>query len=117
MSSLRILLVEDDNLIGVLLSAMLEGMDHEVVAIVATESDAVAAAARHHLDLMIVDIHLREGSGAAAVARILEDSPVPHIFMSGTALDPDAAGTIVLQKPFLEKDLVRAIQRTMKLYR
>jgi CheY-like chemotaxis protein len=113
-SLLRILLVEDDNLIGMLLSAMLEGMDYEVVAIVATEADAVAYAARYELDLMIVDMNLREGNGASAVARILQSKPVPHLFMSGTVLESEAAGTVVLQKPFLEKDLVQAIQRTLE---
>ena len=115
MISLRILLVEDDNLIGMLLSAMLEGMNHEVVAIAATEADAVADAAHHQPDLMIVDMNLREGSGTAAMARILEHGPVRHLFMSGATLEPAAAHTIVLQKPFVEKDLVQAIRQTMTL--
>jgi FixJ family two-component response regulator len=33
--------------------------------------------------------------------------------MSGTVLEFEAAGTVFLQKPFLEKDLVQAIQRTL----
>ena len=46
MKVLRILVVEDDALIGMLLAEVLVGMGHEVCAIEANEADAVAAAAR-----------------------------------------------------------------------
>jgi two-component system, response regulator PdtaR len=115
MRSLRILVVEDDDLIGMLLGAMLEGMGHDVVAVVATEDDAVAAAAHHHPDLMIVDIQLRDGNGPAAIARILESGPVPHLFMSGAGQRREAAGTVVLQKPFLEPGLLQAIRRALQV--
>ncbi len=111
MKSLRILLVEDDDLIAILLSAMLVDMDHAVVATVATEAEAIIAAASHKPDLMIVDMQLRQGSGVAAVARILEAGPIPHLFMSGGRLRREEATAIILQKPFHEKDLLQAIRR------
>ncbi|WP_284943592.1 response regulator [Acidisoma cladoniae] len=115
MTSLRIVLVEDDDLIGILLGAMLEGMGHDVVAVVATEDDAVAAAAHHQPDLMIVDVQLREGSGPAAIARVLETGQVPHLFMSGAALRTEATGVVVLRKPFLEKGLLQAMRRALEV--
>ena len=60
---LRIQIVEDDALIGLLLGDMLEVMGYEVCAIEATEIAAVSAAARCEPDLLIVDANLREGSG------------------------------------------------------
>lgn len=112
MRSLRILVVEDDDLIAALLGAMLLEMDHDVVAVAATEVDAIAAAALHKPDLMIVDMQLRQGTGVAAVARVLEGAQMPHLFMSGARLRGEEVGAIVLQKPFTEKDLLRAIRRT-----
>ena len=115
MAALRILLVEDEAIIAVLLAEVLEGMGYEVCAIEATEEDAVAAALRCRPDLMIVDVRLGDGSGVAAVERILRAGPVPHVFVSGDpsklqVLRPDA---VVMQKPFREADLAVAIQRAL----
>ena len=111
MAALRVLLVEDEAVIAVLLAEVLGGMGYEVCAIEATEADAVAAAVRCRPDLMIVDARLGTGSGVAAVEEILRTGPVPHVFVSGDssivqALRPDA---VVMQKPFREADLARAI--------
>ena len=115
MKALRILVVEDNALIGMLLAEMLQEMGHEVCAIEATEAEAVAAADRCRPDLMIVDARLGDGSGVSAVERIRRGGSVPHLFISGdiwkvTALRPDA---VVVQKPFREADLARAIQRAL----
>ena len=69
MKRLRIVVVEDDALVGMLLAETLVEMGHEVFEIVATEAEAVAAAARHKPDLMIVDVRLREGNGVCAIAQ------------------------------------------------
>lgn len=96
-------------MIGMLLAEMLESMGYTVCAIAPTEEDAVADAARCKPGLMIVDEHLREGSGASAVQRILRTGPVPCVFISGAFEYPTKSDAAVLQKPFLEADLVRAI--------
>ena len=46
MTALRVLVVEDDALIGALLAEMLAGMGHDVCGIEATEAAAVSAEAR-----------------------------------------------------------------------
>jgi DNA-binding response OmpR family regulator len=115
MRALRILLVEDDSMIGMFLDMTLEQMGHVVCAIATTEAGAVAAAERFRPDLMIVDAALSAGDGVAAVVRILAQRAVRYIFASGdmtkvTARFPDA---VVIQKPFNDTDLARAIQRAM----
>jgi two-component system, response regulator PdtaR len=115
MRALRVLVVEDDATIGTLLAEMLEAMGHDICAIEATEADAVAAAVQFRPNLMIVDVRLGDGSGLAAVEEILRTGPVPHLFVSGDtsrirALRP---GAVVIQKPFRESDLARAIQCTL----
>jgi CheY-like chemotaxis protein len=115
MRGLRVLVVEDEAVIAILFSEVLEGMGHHVCASAATEADAVSAAARYRPDLMIVDAHLRKGSGISAVAEILRWGFIPHIFVSGdSALSLSLGpGAIAIQKPFLETDLVLAIQRAL----
>lgn len=113
--ALRVLVVEDNALIGMLYTELLEEMGHSLCAIVATETDAVATAARCKPDLMIVDATLGEGSGMSAVERILRAGFVPHVFVSGnaTSVRQDRSDAIVMQKPFRGPDLECAIQRAL----
>jgi two-component system, response regulator PdtaR len=115
LTALRVLVVEDDALIGVLLAEMLAGMGHHVCGIEATEADAVSAAARHRPDLMIVDVRLGDGSGVDAVAEIHRSGPVPHVFVSGNIANVKALrpGAVIIQKPYRESDLARVIRRAL----
>jgi two-component system, response regulator PdtaR len=111
MKALRVLVIEDDALIAMLLAELLTGMGHEVCATAATEADAVSAATRYDPDLMIVDAGLGRGSGVSAVEEILRAGPLAHVFISGDAgrvrvRRPDA---VVVRKPFRETELARAI--------
>lgn len=100
-------------MIGLLLAEMLEEMGFAVCAVVATEDDAVAEAARCEPGLMIVDEHLRDGDGPSAVERILRVRPVPCVFISGEPSYFSKPKPNELQKPFLEQDLVRAIRSVL----
>jgi CheY-like chemotaxis protein len=113
MTALSVLVVEDDAMISMLLAEMLIDMGYTVCAIAVSEDDAVADAVRHKPGLMIVDEHLREGSGMAAVGRILRDGPVPCVFIGGAPMLSGKPNRQVLQKPFLEADLIRAIGRVV----
>jgi len=114
--ALRVLVVEDDAMIGELLGEMLQEMGHFVCAVAATEADAVTEAAKHMPDLMMVDVCLGQGSGIVAMDEILCSGFVLHFFMSGNvakfrALRPNS---FVLEKPFLEEDLGCAICRALE---
>jgi len=115
MRSLRILLAEDDDLIGELLGEMLVDMGHIVCSIEVTERGSVDAALRLLPDLMIVDVGLNPGSGIDAVDAITQVRPVPHVLVSGnyaelTRLKP---GSIRLEKPYRPAALERAMQSAM----
>jgi len=115
MKKLRVMIVEDDRIIADLLGELIAALGHEVCAIESSESGAVAAAHRSKPDLMIVDAHLRQGSGIGAVETITEVGHIPHIFVTGDAsavrtLKPNAT---VMQKPYFELDLVLAIQSAL----
>ena len=111
MKQLRILVVEDDFMIGTLLAETLVSMGHCVCAISATETDAVAAAVYHRPDFMIVDVQLREGSGISAMRTILRERAIPHLFVSGAAIQPGTMNSLVLRKPFREPELAAAVDR------
>jgi CheY-like chemotaxis protein len=113
MNALRILVVEDEAMIAMLMTEVLSDMGHEVCAVAATEDDAVEAALLHKPCLMIVDAHLREGSGVAAVDTIMQTMFIPHIFVSGARIRRRSPEVITLQKPFRETELVLAIGRAL----
>jgi two-component system, response regulator PdtaR len=115
MKALRVLVVDDDAMIAMLLADMFAAMGHDVCAIEATEAGAVAAAVRCMPDLMIVDVRLGDGGGVSAVEEILRVGFVPHVFVSGdiSRLRTLKPGAVAMQKPFSESDLLRAIQRAL----
>lgn len=106
-----VLLVEDDAMIGALMAELLGELGYDVYPVEVTEAGAIAAAARHRPDLMIVDLQLADGDGVSAMARIGRSGLVPHIFMTGDLSRPAAPGTILLRKPFRQSDLIRAIEQ------
>lgn len=111
----RVLVIEDDGIIGMLYEDLLAEMGHGMCAIAMTGSQAVAAATKHKPDLIIADASLRDGNGVDAVKEILRSRFVPHLFVSG---DPSGVrnlmpGAIIVQKPFLDSDLSRAIQKAL----
>jgi CheY-like chemotaxis protein len=113
-SPLRILVVEDNAIIGMLLAEMLRTMGHDVCAVARTEQDGVAAALRLEPDLMVVDARLAGvGSGIVVVEAVRRVRHIPHVFMSGAPVDTGTLGGPVLDKPFRESDLVRVIAIAM----
>ena len=54
----RVLVVEDEMLIGMLLEDMLTDLGHEVAALVPRLKEAMAAVDRETYDLAILDVHL-----------------------------------------------------------
>lgn len=117
MSPLRILLAEDDAMISLHLSDLLAQMGYEICAAVDTEAAMVAAATQHRPDLLLVDARLGTGSGIDAVKAILLTGFTPHIFISGMSLRAEdlPPGAVILQKPFNEFELARALTRALGL--
>jgi CheY-like chemotaxis protein len=108
----RVLVVEDEMLIGMLLEDMLTDMGHEVAAIVPRLKDALAAVERETFDLAVLDVHLH-GESAFPVADALIAKGVPFIFATGygeRGLPDSYRGRPVLQKPFARDDLDRLLK-------
>jgi len=108
----RILVVEDEMLIGMLLEDMLTDMGFQVVAIVPRLKEALAAVERESFDLAVLDVHLH-GESAFPVAEALIAKGVPFIFATGygeRGLPENYRSRPVLQKPFAKDDLERLLK-------
>jgi DNA-binding response OmpR family regulator len=113
MNKPRVLVVDDDAVLGMLLGEMLGEMGLFVCGIETTQDGAISAALQLKPDLMIVDGQLSPGSGAAVMAAIEIYGKIPHVFMSGERLVADSNGVPILLKPFSEDSLAVAIDCAM----
>jgi CheY-like chemotaxis protein len=107
----RILVVEDEMLIGMLLEDMLVDMGHVVVAVVPRVNEALAAVEREAFDIAILDVHLN-GQAVYPVAESLISRGIPFVFATGygeRGLPEQYRGRPILQKPFSKEDLARMI--------
>lgn len=79
----QVLIIEDEPLISLDLSEIVESLGHGVTTIARTASQAVAGAKANPPGLVLADIQLADGSsGLDAVREILEQFEVPVIFVT-----------------------------------
>ena len=107
----RVLVVEDEMLIGMLLEDMLADLGHAVVGVVPRLKDALVAVEKNNFDLVILDVHLH-GESAYPVAETLISRGRPFVFATGygeRGLPENYRGRPVLQKPFAKGDLERVL--------
>ncbi|MCQ6255058.1 response regulator [Pseudomonas sp. Q11] len=103
----RVLLVEDEGAIAMLVEQMLEELECVVVASVARLAMACEVANRVAIDLAILDVNLA-GERVFPVAEILQARQIPFLFSTGygaRGLPNEFAHRPVLHKPFSENDL------------
>ena len=107
---LRVLVVEDEILIAMLLSDMLAELGYDTVGPVADVDRALAAVDQGGFDLAILDVNLN-GRQSSAVAEKLKAHQVPLVFATGYSLQapPGFENVPTLQKPFQLHDLRRAL--------
>jgi PAS domain S-box-containing protein len=97
----RVLLVEDEPLVSMMLADMLAAFGHKVDGPYSRFSDAIIAAKSNNLQAGILDVNLG-GEKTYAVADILTDRKIPFAFVTGYGPDtivPAFAHAPVLQKP------------------
>ena len=101
------MVIEDEPQIVEELRTALATMGHSVCATAATERAAIAAARAHKPDLLIVGAQLRIGDSMAAIKRICDERPVPHILLAENRvlLMSRMPGAIIVQKPFKPSEL------------
>ena len=115
LAPLKILVVDDDFLVAMNTTAMLEDLGHDVVevhsglrALESLEADA--------FDLMITDQAMPQMTGVQLIAAVREKRPgMPVILATGYAELPAGADPDLprLNKPFFQADLERIISRSL----
>jgi len=113
----KILIADDDVRLLTSLSVRLKAEGFEVVC-VQDSYQAVAQAAKHRPDLLILDVNMPAGDGFTAQDRIAQNpdlQQLPVIYITGEQSErvqqrTANAGTFaVVHKPFDSKDLVRIV--------
>lgn len=115
LADIRVVLIEDEALVIMLLEDMLSELGCRVVGVAAHLDEAVQLAGCTDADVAIVDVNLA-GQDAYAVAERLAERDIPFIFATGygrQGLRAGFAGQPTLQKPFRLEDLRRVISETM----
>ena len=110
-ASRRVLLVEDEAMIAMLVEDMLEDLGHELVRVATRLEEALAAVRNEAIDLAILDLNLG-GVLTYPVADALAERSIPFIFAAGYGsggLKEAYAGRATLQKPFNMEALGHAI--------
>lgn len=106
---MRVLIVEDDLLIGMLIEDMIQNMGHEPVGPVDSLSEAMKML--DDCDFAVLDVQLIDGD-SYPVADALKRRNVPFCFSSGNGC-ADYLDAITLRKPFKQPEL----QIVMDAYR
>ena len=104
---LRVLLVEDENLVALLLEDMLADLGHSVVGPVARLKRALEIARHESIDAAILDVNIN-GEEAYPIAEVLAARNIPFAFSTGYgkgSLPVAYRDRPSLQKPFQQQDL------------
>lgn len=111
--SLRILVVEDEPLIGMEIECTVEQLGHEVIGPVADLTDALFLAADCTIDCAMLDINIRGGKSYPVVELLLQRD-VPVLLLSGygvQTLPESLQEQTRLSKPFTSDQLEEEIDK------
>ncbi len=115
----RVLVVEDEALVGIMIQECLTELGFQIVGPVCSASDALQAAKDGDFDAAILDINLGDGM-VYQVAEILSRRHVPFVFVTGydaDSVDGRFREIQVLQKPvereMLQKLFTQAADRSL----
>lgn len=119
MNKLQILVVEDDAPVRNLITTTLKANDYRFLAAVNGES-AVAEAASHNPDIILLDLGLPDIDGVEVIRRVRSWSNVPIIVISARSEDSDkidaldAGADDYLTKPFSVDELLARLRVTQR---
>ena len=109
---MRVLVVEDEVLVAMLIEDMLLDYGCESVEICGRIENALARVAEESFDFVVLDLNL-EGEFTYPVADRLIERKIPFVFATGygaSMLSGPYARVPTLQKPFQMEDIERALQ-------
>ncbi|MFN3523430.1 MAG: response regulator [Phenylobacterium sp.] len=117
LDGLRVLVVEDEMMVSMLIEDMLGDLGCQVVGPASRIEDALELMNSAAIDCAVLDVNLG-GQPIFPLADILRERGRPFAFATGygdAGLREADRGTPVLQKPFREVDLARVLGELRKL--
>jgi CheY-like chemotaxis protein len=111
----RVLIVEDEYLVAMLIEDVLEECGCSVLGPFGTVDAALEAARTETFDLAVLDVNLR-GIKVYPVAELLAERHIPFLFLSGYGDEAVPLGRStwkVCAKPFKTKDLIEKLHRAL----
>ena len=113
----RVLVVEDESMVTMLLQDFLEDMGCEVAGIASRLAEALEKIDTVTFDVAILDVNLN-GQQTLPVAQALLARGSPVVFATGyaaTTVPPELRTVPILQKPFQQQDLERALRAALRI--
>ncbi|MFC4293512.1 response regulator [Novosphingobium tardum] len=111
---MRILVLEDEPLLSMLLEESLAELGHELAGTVATVDQAFAKLEEGPVELALLDFSLGHDTTSAPVARKLHRDGIPFIYLTGHHTLDESEGDVpaapLLKKPFSIAQLDSAIR-------
>lgn len=114
--ALRVLIVEDESLLAMMIEDALESAGWNVVASAASVATALDAVERGGFDIALLDVNLG-GEPAFPVADALIARGLPLMFASGYGVEglrADLRHLPVIAKPFSYSELLDGLRRTIQ---
>jgi len=111
----RVLVVEDESLVAMLLETILEDMGCTPVGPAATVDDGLKMATEGELDAALLDVNVA-GKQVFPIAEALKARGVPFVFSTGYGeggLPDEWRGQSTIQKPFTEAAVQNALMKAM----
>lgn len=108
---MKVMIVEDEMTIALLLEDILTDLGHEVAELAMRLPQGLAAAADAEVDLAILDVNL-DGLPSFPIAEVLARRGIPFAFATGygaAGIDPRFKDRPLIGKPFVIRDIEQAI--------
>jgi PAS domain S-box-containing protein len=100
MEKKRIMVVEDEGLVGLAIKEGLEALGYEVPVVVPSGDEAIRQVMEHEIDLIMMDIRLKGGiDGIETAQQIRRMLDIPVIYLTAYS-DPQTLGRAKITEPF-----------------
>lgn len=99
----RVLIVEDESFVAMLIEEMLIGLDMNPIGPASNVQEALDIISTQPIDMALLDVNLGNGETGFPIADVLMERGIPFAFVSGYAqasADPTYSAVATLQKPF-----------------
>ncbi len=107
----RVLIVEDDPIIALIMEEMVEDLGYLVVGPARTVEDGLALAGGDGLDFALLDFEIGDGD-ASSIAQTCADRAIPFAFTTGNdpvALRQNFPEPPIISKPVLQAELLSVL--------